>query len=188
MEWKVTRTGNQDFQLEHLNRILADIRSTVSRVVPSTTGGSGVAPPTQGEVSWSTITGTPTTISGYGITDLSAAIGFTFDGGGAELVDNSKCDILIPYNCTITKATVLADVSGSVVIDLWKDTYGNYPPTDADSITAAAPPTISSALKSEDSTLTGWTTSITAGQTLRANVDSCTTITRAILILTVTRT
>ena len=70
----------------------------------------------------------------------------------------------------------LADVSGSAVVDIWKDTYANYPPLNADSITASAVPTISTAVKSQDATLTGWTTSIVAGDILAFNVDSVTTI------------
>jgi hypothetical protein len=81
---------------------------------------------------------------------------------------------------------MLADQSGSAVVNVWKDTYANYPPTVADKITSSAPPTLSSATTSDDTTLTGWTTSITAGDTLRFNLDSITTITRVVLILTVT--
>jgi hypothetical protein len=95
--------------------------------------------------------------------------------------------IQVPFACTITKATLLADQTGSIVIDIWKDTYANYPPTDADSITASAVPTISSATKSVDSTLTGWTTSITAGDILMFNVDSCTSIKVVLVSLEVTR-
>jgi hypothetical protein len=91
----------------------------------------------------------------------------------------------IPFACTIRKATVLADQSGSIVVDIWKDTYGNFPPTDADSITASAPPTLSSADKSEDDTLSGWTTAIVAGNTLRFNVDSVSTVTRVVVQLDV---
>jgi hypothetical protein len=116
------------------------------------------------------------------------AIVFTIDGGGSAITTGIKGDLQIPFACTINSATLLADQSGSIVIDVWKDTYANYPPTDSDSITASAPPTISSATKSTDSTLTGWTTSITLGDTLRFNVDSITTITRAVLVLGVTRT
>ena len=57
------------------------------------------------------------------------------------------------------------------------------PPTPADSITASAKPTISSGTKQQDSTLTGWTTSISAGDILRFNVDSITTITRCTVSL-----
>ncbi len=92
-------------------------------------------------------------------------------------------DIVIPYNCKITEATLLADQSGSIVIDLWKDSYANYPPTVEDTITASAKPTLSSAIKSQDISLTDWTTSLTAGDVIRVNVDSATTVTRVTLFL-----
>ena len=74
------------------------------------------------------------------------------------------------------------------MVDIWKDTYANYPPTGADSICASAKPTISSATKSKDSTLTGWTTSVASGDTLRFNVDSITTCQRVVVVLKMTRT
>lgn len=115
-------------------------------------------------------------------------ITFVIDGGGSAITTGIKGDLEIPFACTITRATLLADQSGSIVIDIWKDTYANYPPTDADSITSATPPTISSATKSQDATLSSWTTSIAAGDTLRFNVDSITTIQRVTLSLRVTVT
>jgi len=113
---------------------------------------------------------------------------FVIDGGGAAITTGIKGDLKIDFACTIKKATILGDQSGSIVIDIWKDTYANFPPTDADSITASAPPTISGAVKSEDSTLTGWTVAVAAGSILRFNVDSCTTIERVTIILEVERT
>lgn len=120
-------------------------------------------------------------------TGATVCITFIIDGGGSTITTGIKGDLEIPFACTITRATMLADQSGSIVVDIWKDTYANYPPTDADSITASAPPTISSTTKSQNSTLTGWTTSISAGDTLRFNVDSITTITRVALSLRVTK-
>jgi hypothetical protein len=117
---------------------------------------------------------------------ITTTCGITIDGGGAAITTGIKGDLHIPVACTITVATILADQSGSIVIDIWKDSYANFPPTDADSITASAPPTISGATKSQDSTLTGWTVSCAAGDILRFSVDSCTSITRAQLQLTVT--
>lgn len=116
----------------------------------------------------------------------SRAITFVVDGGGSALTTGIKADVYVPYAATITAVTMLADQSGSVVVDIWKDTYGNYPPTVADTITASAKPTITTAVKSQDNTLTGWTTVITAGDTLRFNIDSATTITKLNLTLTVT--
>lgn len=110
------------------------------------------------------------------------------DGGGSEIVPGVVADMRIPFACTIQKVTLLADQSGSIVVDIWKDTLANFPPTDADSITASAPPTISGDDSSEDATLSGWTTSISAGDVLRFNVDSVTDIERVTLVLDLLRT
>ncbi len=117
---------------------------------------------------------------------LTRVIEVVLDDGGGVLSTGIKLDLEIPFACTITQVTMLADQSGSMVVDIWNDTYANYPPTNADSITAAAVPTINATTKSQDSTLTGWTVAITAGDILRFNIDSCSTITRCTLALTVT--
>ncbi|MCP4997180.1 MAG: hypothetical protein GY933_00175 [Hyphomicrobiales bacterium] len=111
---------------------------------------------------------------------------FIIDGGGAAITTGVAGYVEIPFACTITAARALADQSGSIVVDIWKDTYANYPPTDADSITASAPVTITTATKSEDTTLTGWTTSITAANILGFNVDSVTDIELLTVSITVT--
>lgn len=48
--------------------------------------------------------------------------------------------------------------------------------------------TISSATKSQDATLTGWTTSVAAGDVLGFNVDSASTVQRVTIALKVTKT
>ena len=122
------------------------------------------------------------------ITDQEVSITFVINGGGSAITTGIAGDLEIPFACTIARATMLADQSGSIVVDVWKDTYANYPPTNADSITASAPPTITTATKSQDSTLTGWTKAIATGSTLRFNVDSCATIEKCTLALKVTKT
>jgi len=126
------------------------------------------------------------------VSDLDAAartvaIAFVIDGGGSAITTGIKGDLMIPFACTIAGVTLLGDQSGSIAVDIWKDSYANYPPTSADSITASAKPTLSSAAKSRDTTLTGWTKAISAGQTLRFNVDSAATLTRVTLILEAVR-
>jgi len=118
----------------------------------------------------------------------TASIAFVIDGGGSAITTGIKGDLSIEFGCTIQGCRLLADQSGSIAIDIWKDTYANFPPLDADSITASAVPTISSATKDEDTTLTGWTTAISAGDILRFNVDSITTIERCTIILDVIKT
>lgn len=113
------------------------------------------------------------------------AIEFVVDGGGSAITTGVKGYLEIPWAATINSATLLADQSGSIVVDVWVDTYANYPPTDADSITASAVPTISTALKSQDTTLTGWTTSLAAGSIIGFNVDSATTVEKVTISLKV---
>jgi hypothetical protein len=110
-----------------------------------------------------------------------------YEGGGV-ISTGVKLDVEVPYTGTLTAVRMGADQSGSIVVDVWKDTYANFPPTVADTITASAKPTISAATKSQDTTLTGWTTAVTAGDILRFNVDSCSTITRCTLAFRLTRT
>ena len=97
--------------------------------------------------------------------------------------------ISCPVAGTITKVRLLSSdaavTSGSIVVDIWKDTYANYPPVVGDSITASAKPTITTATKSEDSTLTGWTTSVSAGDVFGFNVDSVTSLKRVTVELTI---
>ena len=117
------------------------------------------------------------------------AIGYTIDGGGSVIATGLVGPgLYIPYDCTIQSVTMLADRTGSIVVDIWRDSYANYPPTVADSIVASAKPTISSATKSQDTTLTGWTASISSGDVLRFNVDSVTDIQKLTIILKVTKT
>ena len=113
------------------------------------------------------------------------AIAFIIDGGGSAITTGQKGHLKIPFKCEIERVTLLADQSGSIVIDIWKDTYANFPPTVEDSICASAKPTISAAQKSQDATLTGWTKTINAGDILAFNVDSAATITRVTLVLKV---
>jgi hypothetical protein len=109
-----------------------------------------------------------------------------FDGGGAVLGTGVRGEASLDFACTITKWRLLADQVGSAVLNIWKDTYANYPPTVADKITASAPPTITSDDQAESSTLTGWTTAVAAGDVFRFNLDSVTAIQRLTLILSLT--
>ena len=132
----------------------------------------------------------PDSAAAAGVDTTVAAVAFIIDGGGSAITTGIKGDLRIPFACTINSWTLLADQSGSIVIDVWKDTYGNYPPTNADAMPGSGKePTITTATKAEDTTITDWTTDdVTAGDTLRFNVDSCTSITRVTLALKVTRT
>jgi hypothetical protein len=122
---------------------------------------------------------------------IAENIGLVVDGGGAVITTGSKGFVSVPYNCTIQSVTILAEQSGSAVVDIWKTTFANYQPgvhpVVADSITASDMQTISGTYKSTDSTLTGWTTSVSAGDIIQFNVNSASTVTRLVLLLKVVR-
>jgi hypothetical protein len=124
-------------------------------------------------------------LSGTG-SGLVVALSFIIDGSGATITTGDKGSIEIPYACTISANRLLADASGSIVVDIKKAAYSGLPPSS--SICASAKPTLSSAQKSQDSTLTGWTTAVAAGDWLLFHVDSATTVQRVTLSLTLTRT
>lgn len=128
-------------------------------------------------------------VQAYNAGTHKAIVSFLIDGGGSAITTGIKGDLVLPdWAGTIVKWTLLGDQSGSIVVDLWKDTYANFPPVDSpDSITASAPPTITTATKGQSSTLTGWTTSFSAGDIIRVNVDSITTLTRVTLALDILR-
>lgn len=120
-------------------------------------------------------------------TGIVSTAGITIDGGGSAITTGVKGYVEVPFSGTITGWTLLADQTGSIVIDVWKDTYANYPPTSGDTITGTEKPTISSSNKGQDLSLNSWATSVTAGDVLGFNVDSCTTITRATLVIRISR-
>lgn len=112
--------------------------------------------------------------------------GITIDGGGAVPGTGSKGYIQVPFAGTIQSWTLLADQSGSAQITVKKSTYAGFPTTS--SIVASAQPKLTSAQKNTDSTLTGWTTTVAAGDALEFNLDSVTTCTRLTLTLVIQRT
>lgn len=113
----------------------------------------------------------------------TGSFGITIDGGGSAITTGQKGYVTIPYDMTITGWDILADQSGSIVIDVWKDTYANFPPIVGDSIAGTEKPTLSSAQKNQDTSLSTWTTSVSQGDIIGFNVDSAATVTRVTLVI-----
>lgn len=110
-------------------------------------------------------------------------IGVTVDGGGSVITTGSKGYKVIQEACTITGWTILGKESGSVVVDIKKSTYAGFPTTST--ITGTEKPTLSSAQKNQDLTLTTWTTSLAEGDILEFVVDSASTCTRFNLFINI---
>ncbi|MDQ3540763.1 MAG: hypothetical protein M3440_08760 [Chloroflexota bacterium] len=125
----------------------------------------------------------------------TAALGFVLYEGGAVLTTGVKAyaDLPVPFACTITGwrlYTSPENTTGSITLDVWRDIHNNYPPTATDTIIASGStkPNVVNTFRGIINSPSGWTTAVSADDIFRINVDSITAVTRATLVLRVTRT
>lgn len=83
------------------------------------------------------------------------------DTGGSALTSGSVRYFTSPYACTIAAWGIEVD-AGTATLDVWKIATGTADPTVTNTITASALPAISTGTAVHSTTLTGWTTSVTA--------------------------
>lgn len=119
----------------------------------------------------------------------TGTIVFDIGDGVDTIVVGTKGYVVLPYACII-KGFRITEVSGtpiagSIVIDVWKDTTANYPPTVADTIAGTEKPTLTSAKTNSDTSLTTWTTSCAKGDCIGYYVDSVTDCCHVQLIIEV---
>lgn len=114
-------------------------------------------------------------------------------GSGSLSAVNQVHYVECPFAGTIVAARIIGvdadgvSVSGSAVVDVWKRPFANFPPTVTQTITASAKPTLSGAIKAEDTTLTGWTTAVAEGDWFAFKLESLTTCAAVLVQLTVLR-
>jgi len=125
--------------------------------------------------------------SGLAASPFNDSIDFILDGGGAPIPTGLRGYFSLAFPCEILQVTMVADAMGSIQVDIWKSTYATFPPDIIDSIVAGNYPTISSAQKSQDLTLTGWDTTLNAGDILAFYVLSTSCITNCTISLKVMR-
>ena len=114
---------------------------------------------------------------------LASQVTCVIGDGSFAITTGSKGYFPVEFDGTITMGTLLADQTGSISIEVRKTTYSSFDsgsthPVTGDKISASAPLAISSAKKYQDSTLTGWTTSVSQGDILEFYVNSASTLTR----------
>jgi hypothetical protein len=117
----------------------------------------------------------------------TAAIEFVIDGGGTPVTTGFKGYLTVPFACTVSQWTMLADQSGSATIDITSDAYANYG-TNTSMVGAGTKPNISASTKGQSAPASWTTTSIAAGNVIGFNVTTASTVTRVTIILTVSRT
>ena len=109
---------------------------------------------------------------GSGLTNISAQFGVTIGDGATAITTGAKAWARVPYDMTITGWEITGDAIGSIVVDVWNDSYANFPPTVADTIAGSEKPTLSGVIKATDVALGTWTTTVAEGSYVRFNVDS----------------
>jgi hypothetical protein len=106
-------------------------------------------------------------------------INFVIDGAGSAIVTGAQGIFpSVNYGCTINKAMISADQSGSITVDIWKKNAAI--PASGDKISASAPITLSSAQLNQASSLAGWSTSVAANDVFGFSVASATVVTRVL--------
>jgi len=110
---------------------------------------------------------------------------FTIDGGGGVPAAAEYGNIIVPYSCTITGWSLLADQSGNAQLDVQKSSYADFP-SGFTSIVGNDAPLLQSAQKNENPSVSVWTTSLAKGDVLKFIVNSAAAVTRLNLAIAVT--
>jgi hypothetical protein len=95
-----------------------------------------------------------------------------FDGQGSVLLVGKIKYFRSVIGGTITGYSIIVD-TGTITFDIWKIASGTAIPTVANTIVAAAPPTISTGTAVKSTTLTGWTTSYSADDIFAVKITAC---------------
>jgi hypothetical protein len=119
----------------------------------------------------------PTGPSGQGVIFDLAVV---FNGQGSTLATGSFVDVRVDFSATVKQVELMGGPTGWAQVDIYKCTFGQYNyaqthPVAADSITASDKPVLNNTYSYQDSTLTGWNTTINAGDVLRFIIPTGTT-------------
>jgi len=112
------------------------------------------------------------------------SIGAHFDGMGSIVLVNTIVYFRAKSAMTITGWSIVAEgTSPTCTLDIWKIATGTALPTVSDTITASAKPALASGNAVKSTTLTGWTTAVSADDIFAIKVDACDAATKISLTL-----
>jgi len=155
----------------------------VTGILSKANGGTGTATP--GAVQGANIAISGTWPNQTIAAQLISTIGTTLDGGGFVVTTGQKGYIRIPYNAVITEWAIIAKEIGSVQFDVWKRNASK--PISSNSITGTAKPVLNNSDFAASTVLTGWNTSLQAGDVVGWNLDSVTGITWVMIQITISK-
>ncbi len=160
------------------NQVLTTTSSGVLWNTVSSSGSSGTevfvtgGTYTAGTATFRNNTGGTFTVTGFttGSTETRQISLVTNLANAGDTGTINQTHLGIGYSGTITGWYLTVYPSASVTLDVWK--VSNGVPTVANTITASAKPSTSSARFNSSTTLTGWNTSVSVGDYFMMNVDS----------------
>lgn len=154
---------------------------------PVVTGGPYL--PLTGGVLTGAVSGT--SFSGTSFIGDVTELNYVIDGGGSVIASGSAGVVEVPFNATVLAWDFLGNISGSLSCDVRRSTYAAYsgtPFASTSSIVGSEKPTITTAFKGQDTSITTWS-GIAAGDILNFHVDATpTNITRATLAIKLRKT
>lgn len=186
-------TGQQDIVIQSDGGTPQQIVSGYDRVMVGDSGSGGLAgnvpqPPAGSAAAGKVLRADGTWVARTGV------LGITIDGGGSTPSTGLKGFVQIPFACTITGWSLIADQSGSASIDVWF-LAGSAPPsapsipTSASKISASAPAALAStqAASGGSSAVSTWSTTLSQWGTLAFNLTAASTVNRITLELQITK-
>jgi hypothetical protein len=125
-----------------------------------------------------------------GVSPPAVSVGATgllniiIDGGGEAISAGIKGDLSLPFDFYIDSWKIYAKETGSILFDIWKSNYSDFPPTSFNAMhVGATGPNIVAGIKNT-ATTSDWGSPTGAAQdVLRINVDSVSTVQLVSLML-----
>jgi hypothetical protein len=114
----------------------------------------------------------------------TATLEVLIDGSGAAIETGEKGQVIMPFPGRLTRVRLLADQTGTAVVDIVRSAFVDAPGSGI-SITGATKPELDAEASYEDAVLVDWTRDLAADDVLGVIVEEATGIERLTLVLTV---
>ncbi len=101
---------------------------------------------------------------------IVSGFGITIDGAGEPVTTGQKGYLQLPFDLEVESWSLVADQAGDIQLDIW--VVDAAKPVDGDSITGGNEPALSASDLAEGGSVSGWTTTLNAGDWIGFNIDS----------------
>jgi hypothetical protein len=113
--------------------------------------------------------------------DLTRTINYIVDSGSIAMIAGNKGSVTLDVSGILENIVILSDQEGDLVLDIKKSNYSTFPTFS--SIVGGTYVQMTNARKVRDDTLSGWTTTIVAGDILTFDVVAVNNINRFLISL-----